>query len=286
MKKIKVIMLDAFKPEYLNYAPYLRGLAEKYQHGSLEVPPGFWGAMDTFFNGKTDKLAFFYYTENSSIRWIKPFTIFGRFVTNVFINLYRLFRGEVLFSVKQIPLKKVHLYDTDVKQPYSKGKNVEYTHILTTDSVGHKYGPKSWQIRKAVKEIDDWLKKQDFDIILSDHGMMKVKEFVRIPETEKCFIDSTLARYWGKVPEKKDLPMSKVRIIKGHKKYGDLILEAKPGVVFLPNYWQGSAPIKGMHGYNPKTCREMDGFYLVKKNGKRKNLTMNLLHQYIHRLQE
>ena len=58
-----IVMLDSFKPEYVGHTTYLKEMCKKYQHGELETPLGFWGGMDIFFHGKSDKLAYFYYTE-------------------------------------------------------------------------------------------------------------------------------------------------------------------------------------------------------------------------------
>jgi len=76
---MKIICLDAFKPSYLEHAPYLRSLTKKYQHGELETPLGFWGGMETFFKGKSDILAFFHHSSNSSLKWTKNFSWLSRF---------------------------------------------------------------------------------------------------------------------------------------------------------------------------------------------------------------
>src|SRR5439155_17824748 len=36
-----------------------------------------------------------------------------------------------------------------------------------------------------------------------------------------------------------------------HDKYGNLIWVADPGTVIIPNFWNGTKPPKGMHGYLP-----------------------------------
>ena len=67
-KKLKVIMIDGFKPSYLEHAPYLRSLSEKLQWGELEMPPGHWGGVEVLFRGKSDILAVFYRSNKSSFR--------------------------------------------------------------------------------------------------------------------------------------------------------------------------------------------------------------------------
>ena len=273
-------MLDSFKPEYVEYTTYLKEMCSRYQNGELETPLGFWGGMDTFFHGKSDKLAFFYYTENSSWRWIRFFTwlrIFGRFPIDVVINLWNVVCGNTLFRTNNIPLNKFHLFDTDVKKPLQKGVDIKYISFHELDGIAHKYGTKSQEVINEVKRLDEITSKINWDMIMSDHGMLEVAEFVRVPETKKCFIDSTLARYWGEEPE--GMPMNKCNLIKENKKYGDFIYLANPGVCFLPNYWQ-TKECKGMHGYDPK-IKDMKGFYIIKKEGEKKNLTMAELHEEI-----
>lgn len=281
MAKKIVVMLDSFKPEYLEYTTYLKEKTKEFQHGELETPLGFWGGMDTFFHGKSNKLAFFYYNEKSSWRWIRFFTWlgilgnFGRFLVDVLINLWNVFWGNTLFKTNNIPLNKFHLFDSDVKIPLHKRTSIRYITFHELDGIAHKYGTKSEEVKKEVERLDKILSKMKWDIIMSDHGMLDIKEFVKVPETEKCFIDSTLARYWGEKPE--NMPMSKCKLVKWpEKKYGDYIYLANPGVCFFPNYWQ-TEKCKAMHGYNPK-IRDMKAFYMLNKKGKKKNMTMWELH--------
>ncbi|MEK6897866.1 MAG: alkaline phosphatase family protein [Nanoarchaeota archaeon] len=276
-----IVMLDSFKPEYVEYMDYLKEKTKGLQHGELETPLGFWGGMEVFFRGESDKLAFFYYTEKSSWKWIKYFVwleIFGRFPIDVLLNLWNLFCGWELFRTNNIPLKKLHLFDTDVKKPFHKELNLKYITFHELDGIAHKYGTKSEEVKKEVQRLDKILSKMKWDMIMSDHGMLDIKEFVSVPETEKCFIDSTLARYWGKKPNR--MPISKCKLIKWKsKKYGDWIYLANPGVCFFPNYWQ-TKECKAMHGYNPK-IKDMKAFYILNKIGKKKNLTMDELHKHV-----
>ena len=278
MKKKIVIMLDSFKPEYLKYTKYLKEKTKELQHGELETPLGFWGGMDTFFHGNSDKLAFFYYTEKSSWKWIKLFTWTGRFPTDVIINLWNLFWGNEMFRTNNIPLNKFHKFDSDVRIPFQKRTKTKYKTFHELDGIAHKYGTKSEEVKAEVERLDEKLKNMQWDIIMSDHGMIDIKEFVKVPETEKCFIDSTLARYWGEKPNK--IPASKCKLIKWKDgKYGDWIYLANPGVCFFPNYWQ-TKECKAMHGYNPK-LKDMKAFYMINRKGRGKNLTMGELHKEI-----
>lgn len=278
MNRKIVIMLDSFKPEYLKHTTYLKEKTKEFQHGELETPPGFWGGMDTFFHGKSDKLAFYYYTDKSSWRWIKFFTWLPRFPVDVLVNLWNVFWGDTLFKTNNIPLNKFHKFDTDVKIPLHKRTKIKYISFHELDGIAHKYGTQSDEVKKEVQRLDEKVKNMKWDIIMSDHGMLDIKEFVEVPETEKCFIDSTLARYWGEKP--KGIPLDKCKLIKWeNKKYGDWIYLANPGVCFLPNYWQTEKCI-GMHGYDPK-LKDMKAFYIINRKGKKKNLTMEELHKEI-----
>ncbi len=273
-------MLDSFKPEYVEHTIYLKDMCKKYQNGNLETPLGFWGGMDTFFHGSSNKLAFFYLTDKSSWRWIRFFTwlkIFGRFPIDVLINLWNVVHGNTLFRTNNIPLDKLYMFDTDVKKPLHKDVDIKYISFHELDGIAHRHGTKSQEVINEIKRLDEIISKINWDMIMSDHGMIDITEFVRVPETEKCFIDSTLARYWSEKPE--NMPMDKCKPIKENKKYGDFIYLANPGVCFLPNYWQ-TKECKGMHGYDPK-IRDMKAFYIIKKEGKKKDLTMAQLHEEI-----
>ncbi len=283
---MKIVCVDSFKFEYLRYAPYLKSLSERYAHGRLKTCLGFWGGMETFFKGRSDILAFFYYSERSSWRFVRYFSLLGRFFVNLLINFFRFLKGEVLFWSYEIPAKKMHMFDTDVKKSFYHGLKVEYVHIGKLDKISHKYGVDSLETRRCVEEIDNMLRKVDFDLVMSDHGMMDVKEIIKVPECERCFIDSTMARYWGDDRDikklKLNLPLDKGKRIKWNKKYGDLIFLANPGVLIMPNYWQGGNRVRAMHGYDPGS-KEMDGFYILLREGKRKDLEMIELHEKVFR---
>ena len=289
MKKLKVIMIDAFKLEYLKYAPYLSSLTKKYEWGQLEMPSGHWGGMEVFFRGKSDKLALMYRSERSSLRWTRNFYWMenfgepGRLLITCLINFIRLLKKKELFRIGQIPLKKLYKFDFSIGKSLFYNLPVEFFYIGDLDKVGHEYGTKSREIINAIRKLDNELSKRDFDIILSDHGMSDIKEIISVPETEDCFIDSDMARYWGnseKLEEiKKRLPLQFGRIIEWpNKKYGELIFLANTGVLISPNYWQGNKIVKAMHGYNGKS-KEIKAFYIIKNKGEKKNLKVGELHK-------
>jgi hypothetical protein len=94
-------------------------------------------------------------------------------------------------------------------------------YISSMDAYGHKYGPKSIQVKEALKELDGKLKKfvsqfekklpQSTYVFLGDHGMTTIKDRVDIKailyQLEKnikiqagkdyiYFLDSTMLRVW------------------------------------------------------------------------------------------
>ena len=106
--------------------------------------------------------------------------------------------------------------------------------------------------------------------------LIDIHKTISVPKTKECIIDSTFARYWK---EKPNFNLDDGKWINwGDKRYGDYIFLANPGILILPNFWQGKHPIKAMHGYDPK-CKEMNAIYILNKNGKKKNLKVEGLHK-------
>ena len=280
-------MIDAFKEEYLKHAPYLSSLTKNNQWGGLKMTTGHCGGVEIFFHGKSDKLALFQKKEKSSLKWIKYFSwvekIFGRTAIDSMINFPRLLKKHELFRTGKIPLRQIWKFDFCIKKPFNDIKGVEFEYIKDIDSVAHKYGTKSKEIINTIKRIDERLSKENFDIIFSDHGMIDIKKIISVPISRNCFIDSDMARYWGNKEEleeiKKKLPLKEGNIIEWeNKSYGDLIFIAKQGNLILPNFWQGNQPVKAMHGYYGNN-KEINGIYIIKKQGKKKNLNVEELHK-------
>ena len=128
----------------------------------------------------------------------------------------------------------------------------------------------------AIKKVDNKLSRMKFDIVLSDHGMMDIKKIISVPKTDSCFIDSDMARYWGRKPnfsskDGKWIPWK-------NKQYGEYIFLANSGVLIMPNYWQGKIPVKAMHGYDGKD-KEMKALYILNREGIKKNLKVEELHK-------
>lgn len=274
-------MIDAFKPEYLKYAPYLSSLTRKFQWGELEMPMGHEGGVEIFFKGDSDKLALFYKEKNSSLAFLKYFSFLerfgkaGRFIIDSLVNFPRFLKGHELFRTGDIPLRRLCNFEFSVNKPFYKIKGVEYKYFGELDRIGHKYGTKSREIISAVKKIDKKISKMNFDIIFSDHGMIDIEKKISVPLTDSCFIDSDMARYWG---EKPDFNSKDGKWIEwNNKKYGDFIFLANSGVLIYPNFW-GKNPPKAMHGYDGKD-KEMRAFYIIKKDGEKKNLKVGKLNE-------
>lgn len=293
---MKVIMIDGFKPEYLEYAPYLKSLTEKYQWGELDVGVGHWGVEETLFFGKSDKLALFCKKENSSLRcvkyftWLKKFGEFGRLVLDSIINFKRLIKRQDMFRTGKIPFNRLWKFDFCVDKPFYKIAGIEREYFGSIDKFGHKFGTKSEEVKEEIRKIDRKILKTNFDLIFSDHGMIDIEKTISVPITEDCFIDSDMARYWGSEEElrkiEKNLPLVDGKIINWpDKKFGDLIFLANAGILILPNFWQGKEKAKAMHGYDGKH-KDLKGFYVVKKNGKRKDINVKELHKIFKQIKE
>lgn len=167
------------------------------------------------------------------------------------------------------------------------------------DKVTHEHGTGSPVTTEKVKELDYFLEKlveglsrkyeKVTTIVYSDHGAVDVHRKLNVMELlDSCnlilkrdylfFLDSTMARFWFfnekarravtnilgdldggcllTMKDKKDLRLPVAN------NYGEEVLLADPRVQIYPNFYQGYAMAKGMHGYNP-ACNDMDGFFLL-----------------------
>tara|TARA_Y100000310_G_C20655354_1_gene801700 strand:+ start:403 stop:1287 length:885 start_codon:yes stop_codon:yes gene_type:complete len=291
--KTRVILIDAFKPEYLQYAPYLRSLSEKNQWGDLNMGIGHWRGVDVLFNGKSEIIANFCKDRNR-LRYLRYFTFLdsfgktGRFIVDVLFNLPRLFRGYEIFKTGKIPVKMLCKLDVSYGKHVAKNHDIDFVYFGELDELGHRYGTNSFEIIKAVREIDKKVSLMRFDLIFSDHGMVNVEKIVRVPITEDCFIDSDMARYWGSEDEMKrikdKLPMEHGKIIEWNKKYGDLIFLVNTGVLIFPDFWNEKI-VRGMHGYDGQH-KDMKAFYLLNKNGSREDLKVEELHEVLNEIRK
>lgn len=175
-----------------------------------------------------------------------------------------------------------------------------FVHFGDLDSLGHQYGPGSSQVREGVQKIDQYVRRlvehcyQVYDqvdlVLFGDHGMVNVVRTLNIQEVLQSlglrvgddyvyFLDSTMARFWfnlrtamfkvqealadlegGKILDEE--AQRRLQIWGGDRRNGELYFLAEPGVLILPNFFQGDAPVKGMHGYDPE-CEENQGLFLL-----------------------
>jgi predicted AlkP superfamily pyrophosphatase or phosphodiesterase len=173
--------------------------------------------------------------------------------------------------------------------------------LVSLDQISHKYGPfdpttlsfmryQDSLIAKFVQTIYDVAGSPDdlHFLFFSDHGMAEVTRHVDISAFLKAsltrksmviFVDSTMVRIWG---NQKDLDyareyltrldcgkiltesdLERLQIDFQDNRYGDLIFLARPGTVFIPDYFHGSERVKGMHGYESGPV-ELDGIIILK----------------------
>ena len=293
MHRTKVILIDAFKSEYLEYAPYLRSLCNGNQHGDLDMGIGHWRGVDVLFNGQSNIIGNFCKGSGRLrylryFKWLDYFGKVGRLGIDVLFNFPRMLKGHEMFKTGRVPTKILCKMDVSYGRHVAKQPDIDFVYFGELDSLGHKYGTKSFEIIKAVREIDKKISLMHFDLIFSDHGMVNVDKIIRVPITKDCFIDSDMARYWGSDEElsriKKRLPFEYGKIIEWDKKYGDLIFLVNTGVLIFPDFWNGK-PVRGMHGYDGQH-KDMKAFYLLNKKGKKEDLKVEKLHEILNEIRK
>ena len=165
-----------------------------------------------------------------------------------------------------------------------------FLHFGELDWVGHEAGPGSAPTREKLREIDQALAKvfarlnrtrsEVRSLIFGDHGMVAVERTMdmagilaqtglRLGEDYLYFLDSTQARFWFRQEGARERVLA---ALQGHPegsfltpsdlerlryrfpdhRYGQEIFAVREGTVLFPNFFQDSAPPKGMHGYLPE----------------------------------
>jgi len=190
-----------------------------------------------------------------------------------------------------------------LKKYIRKDHSFAFIHIGPLDLAGHKYGPMSKQRRQVLSKVDisvqlmystlEKLFKEIDLVVFSDHGMVEVNKYINIEkillknglkfgEDFFYFLDSTMARFWfkkdkmkskiidiliniddGRILTTEDYQKYKLRF--DHTKYGELLFLVNPGVLILPNFFQGNHPILGMHGYDPEIMDQHASFFIHSK---------------------
>lgn len=129
------ICLDAFKPEYLKYAKYLKSLAKDNLHGELDTVLGFTGISATFFTGcypNTHKVfCMFDYSQNSSFKRINNFSFLGKNSLTILINLYRYVKNQkVFFKLPNSSLDKIQYFDTCMSRAWAQQDCLPITNLF------------------------------------------------------------------------------------------------------------------------------------------------------------
>jgi hypothetical protein len=178
---------------------------------------------------------------------------------------------------------------SDMVSRIEKGKmpDLAVFHPCSLDLVGHKFGPRSPQLKSALENMDKLMyriirsamfsSEEITIIIVSDHGMSPVNHTINLLKTLDqlplelgndylVFLDSTIARFWfsnegaeklifqtldahksGQILLKHDL--QKLGIDKIGREYGELIFALKERYAVFPDFFRKYKPPKGMHGY-------------------------------------
>lgn len=168
-----------------------------------------------------------------------------------------------------------------------KPPEVVYVRLMDLDEASHSYGVFSQERRKGLANLD-WCVHTVFNhfqhlgldpvvVLFADHGFMNVTAHLDImhhivvngvsEQDFTVFLDSTMARFWGddETIEKISQALSDLKTgriltdadlryyhVPKSSRYGNLVFLADPGVVVLPNFYQGTVAVKGMHGYIPE----------------------------------
>lgn len=172
-----------------------------------------------------------------------------------------------------------------IESALNDSADFKFIYLAELDHVVHKYGVDSLQVEEKLKELDSLIEKYIEEsrrpfIIISDHGMIKVKQktdiLSRLGKTGLVmgrdylvFLESVIARFWFFNDEARAKIINELENIKeGHilsesekqefginfkdNKFGDLFFILEPGYVIIPNYYQSKTKPEAMHGYLPQ----------------------------------
>lgn len=188
---------------------------------------------------------------------------------------------------------------------------IYFLYLVEIDKISHKYGKKAPETLEKIKEQDRIIGDLiiefgrrvggEFDLVIwSDHGFTNVIGEIDLEKglpsgTYIKFIDSTLARFWFTDYMEKDQVMEAlkkmpdVRILTEQDKrtyripqgeeYGQILVLAEPGYIFVPNYYQGNQGCKGMHGYDPNKI-DLDGVLITNLKINKEEKVLNMVDGY------
>jgi len=125
-----ILCIDAFRYSYLRETRFLKNLAENNCSGRLKTILGFRGIPTTFITGKypeehgvwTD----FKFTDSSRFNFLNSFSFLEktpfegliRESSKILLNTWLYLSGKRLFSIPQIPLSKLKLFDVSLQDYY------------------------------------------------------------------------------------------------------------------------------------------------------------------------
>jgi predicted AlkP superfamily pyrophosphatase or phosphodiesterase len=211
-------------------------------------------------------------------------------IQDVFPTYYYKYTGKVSYD------QRVNQTIKWLEMPERTRPHFITLYFSITDDVGHKYGPNSPEMAKAVKSIDQTIaklmeqtKKLDFEvnvIVVSDHGMIEVdrdniiykeniipkgvivsKSFpMMVYSPNKSLIDSMYSSLTKDTTRfdtylKANMP-TRFHYSKEDERVGDLLVMPKPPFTFGSK----TRPIKkgaSTHGYDPKRCPEMGAIFFA-----------------------
>lgn len=165
-----------------------------------------------------------------------------------------------------------YLHDASQRAPDQSAKDVEHMRAALAE------------IDRKVRTLHESMLANYGEVnllVLGDHGMAPVRRRVDVlAEIQRTglkagkdyviFLDSTFAKFWFHTDEARDKitaileradfgrilgddERDRLRIRFHHRRYGDLMFAASPGVLFWPDYFHiKERAIRGMHGYVDK----------------------------------
>jgi len=243
------------------------------------------------FNISVDK----FYTDKNSLNVPTLFDTLRNNGKNYFALEYPWVatnRGMKLAFFKSHDKSNFKLLKKMLKEDY----DIFYCHIWNLDSLQHKYGIKSKEALSHMKDIDDNVRglvdhAKNIDdvnvVIFSDHGMTPVKETINALEVIKdydaeYFLGSTMVQLWLNDKSKSneirqrflklnclvydEKNISELHIPFNRPYTGDMLIAAKPGCQFYPDFFRKDKNAMAMHGYVTKN-EDLDGIFIVNGNG-------------------
>ena len=115
--KMLCLFLDAFKPEYLKYAPNIRDLAKENLHGELEVPLGFTSILASFFTGKNpDKHGIMDIFEKSDFK--------SKIKNKFIINSIRLIKNNKFFY-SPLKIKEIKYFKPSLEKAWPQKNSLK-----------------------------------------------------------------------------------------------------------------------------------------------------------------